>query len=69
MANMIDATRILNQIEYGDPAASSLLLVYEELRVLGPETASSRRISSQTAIRRWAYGRAWLYTQLQCDAG
>ena len=34
-----------------------------------PETAKSLGISSRTANLRWAYGRAWLYKHLQCDAG
>ena len=33
-----------------------------------PETARSLGISPRTANLRWAYGRAWLFKQLQCDA-
>lgn len=40
---MTDVTRILNQIEQGDPAASEHLLplVYEELRILARQRLAS----------------------------
>jgi hypothetical protein len=47
---MSDVTRILSQIESGDPAAAEQLLplVYDEL----------------TAERDWTYARTWLFCRL-----
>ena len=45
IASMTDVTRILNQIEQGDPSASDELLpiVYEELRVLARQRLSNEK--------------------------
>jgi hypothetical protein len=59
---MSDVTRILKQIEAGDPAAANQLfpLVYEELRKLAAAKMAAERPDhtlQATALVNWAHGK------------